>query len=154
MNKEDRELIRVAKQVRKRSYSPYSKFAVGAALRGKSGKIYTGTNVENASYGLTICAERAAICKAISENERAFEAIAVVTSTGATPCGACRQVLAEFGLDMRVIVSDMRNRYTIYTLADLLPHGFDASQLRMADSGWPIANSRLSAIGHLPSAIG
>jgi cytidine deaminase len=129
MSKQDQELIEAAKQVRLQSYSPYSKFAVGAALRGKSGRIYTGVNVENASYPLTICAERAAIAAAISAGERAFDSIAVVTRTGATPCGACRQVLAEFGLNTRVIVVDTRNRKITYTVAELLPNGFDASQL-------------------------
>lgn len=130
MNPQDEELVKAARQIRARSYAPYSKFAVGAALRGKSGAIYTGTNVENASYPLTICAERAAIARAIAEGERAFDAIAVVTSTGATPCGACRQVLAEFGLDTRVIVADTRNRRITYTVAELLPNGFDARLLK------------------------
>jgi cytidine deaminase len=122
MNKRDQALVKAAKEVRVRSYSPYSKFAVGAALRGKSGKI-------NAAYPLTICAERAAVVKAVSEGECEFEAIAVVTRTGATPCGACRQVLAEFGFETRVIVSNTRNHMATYTVADLLPAGFDASQL-------------------------
>lgn len=130
MNPQDEELVKAARQIRARSYAPYSKFAVGAALRGKSGAIYTGTNVENASYPLTICAERAAIARAIAEGEHAFDAIAVVTSTGATPCGACRQVLAEFGLDTRVIVADTRNRRITYTVAELLPNGFDARLLK------------------------
>ncbi len=130
---EDMELIAAAKAVRRRAYAPYSHYAVGAAVRGKSGAIYTGTNVENAAYPLTICAERSAIVKAVADGERAFEAIAVVTTNGATPCGACRQVLAEFGLDIRVVVSDTRNRYTICTVAELLPRSFDASKLRMAD---------------------
>ncbi len=133
MNNPDQELIAAAKQVRKQSYSPYSRFAVGAALRSKSGKVYTGTNVENASYPLTICAERVALFKAVSEGEREFEAIAVVTSTGATPCGACRQVLEEFGSDIRVIVADTHNRRQVYTLAELLPYSFDASQLPARD---------------------
>ena len=94
----DQELIALATRASARAYAPYSGYAVGAALLGKSGHTYTGCNVENASYSLTICAERAVVFKAVSEGERAFEAIAIVTSNGGTPCGACRQVLAEFGL--------------------------------------------------------
>ncbi|MBI1800562.1 MAG: cytidine deaminase [Chloroflexi bacterium] len=129
MNARDDELIQAAREVRQRSYSPYSGFAVGAALRGKSGKIYTGTNVENASYPLTICAERAAVCKALSEGEQEFEALAVVSRTGATPCGACRQVLAEFGTDIRVLIADAHACLGAHTVAELLPHGFDRSKL-------------------------
>ncbi len=130
MNAHDEELVTAAKAVRKHSYSPYSNFAVGAALLGKSGKIYTGTNVENASFPLTVCAERAAIFKAVSEGEREFDSIAVVTSSGAAPCGACRQVLEEFGGDIRVIIANLNKRRKVYTVSDLLPHGFDASQLK------------------------
>jgi cytidine deaminase len=129
MGKPERELIQAAREVRKRAYAPYSKYRVGAALRGASGQIYTGANVENASYGLTICAERSAIVKAISEGERKFTAIAVVTSTGATPCGACRQALAEFG-DMCVLVADGRGHVETYMVSELLTHGFDGSQLK------------------------
>lgn len=129
MNAHDEELVQAAKAVRARSYSPYSGFAVGAALRGKSGRIYTGTNVENASYPLTVCAERAAVFKAVSEGEREFDSIAVVTSTGAAPCGACRQVLAEFGLDIRVVVANLNKRRKVYSISELLPYGFDVSQL-------------------------
>jgi len=129
MNAHDEELVQAAKAVRARSYSPYSGFSVGAALRGKSGRIYTGTNVENASYPLTVCAERAAVFKAVSEGEREFDSIAVVTSTGAAPCGACRQVLAEFGLDIRVVVANLNKRRKVYSISELLPHGFDVSQL-------------------------
>ena len=129
VDRADRELLAAAKAVRARSYSPYSRYAVGAALRGKSGRIYTGTNVENASYSLTICAERAALFKAISEGERAFVALAVVTRNGGTPCGACRQVLAEFGTHIRVIVAGVGLRPTTYALAELLPHSFDSGKL-------------------------
>ena len=129
MNAHDEELVQAAKAVRARSYSPYSGFAVGAALRGKSDRIYTGTNVENASYPLTVCAERAAVFKAVSEGEREFDSIAVVTSTGAAPCGACRQVLAEFGLDIRVVVANLNKRRKVYSISELLPYGFDVSQL-------------------------
>lgn len=120
-------LIATAKAAQRRAHAPYSKFKVGAALLTKSGQIYTGCNVENASYGLTICAERVAITKAVSEGHRQFQAIAVVCpSAKPTPCGACRQVLAEFG-DLEVICADSRNlkRVQTYRLAELLPQAFE-----------------------------
>ncbi len=129
MSESDAQLIEAAVQVRERAYAPYSHFAVGAALRGRSGRIYTGANVENASFPLTICAERAALFKAVSEGEREFDAIAVVTSSGATPCGACRQVLAEFAPRLRVIVADLDAHSSVFSIAELLPHGFDARKL-------------------------
>ena len=92
----DQELISQAAQAREHAYAPYSRYAVGAALLTRSGRVYTGCNVENASYSLTLCAERVALFKAVSEGEREFQAIAIVTSNGGSPCGACRQVLAEF----------------------------------------------------------
>jgi cytidine deaminase len=128
----DRQLIEMARQVRELAYAPYSHFPVGAALLGRSGRVYTGCNVENASYPLTICAEQAAITKAVSEGEREFEAIAVMTATGATPCGACRQILREFGGpdgDLRVIVADTEGRVRTFTIAELLPAGFTPDQL-------------------------
>jgi len=121
-----RKLIALAKAAQKNAYAPYSKFRVGAALLAKSGKVYTGVNVENASYGLTNCAERVAMGKAVSEGERTFEAIAVVAPSDAlSPCGACRQVLAEFG-DMKVICVDSRNtkRARTYKVSGLLPKTF------------------------------
>lgn len=120
-------LLAAAKAAQRQAHAPYSRFRVGAALLTKSGKIYTGCNVENASYGLTICAERVAITKAVSEGHRQFQAIAVVCpSTKPTPCGACRQFLAEFG-DMTVICADSRNvkRVQTYRLTELLPHAFE-----------------------------
>jgi len=117
----DEELIALAAQARERAYAPYSQFAVGAALLAKSGRVYTACNVENVSYGLSVCAERAAVFKAVSEGEKEFEAIAVVTETGVTPCGACRQVLREFGEDIRVIVADASGRYRVFSLRELLP---------------------------------
>jgi cytidine deaminase len=128
----DRQLIEMARQVRELAYAPYSHFPVGAALLGRSGRVYTGCNVENASYPLTICAEQAAITKAVSEGEREFKAIAVITATGATPCGACRQILREFGGpdgDLRVIVADTEGRVRTFTIAELLPAGFTPDQL-------------------------
>jgi cytidine deaminase len=124
----DDELIAAAAAARSHSYSPYSKYAVGAAVLAKSGQIYFGTNVENASYPLTICAERAAVFAAVSHGERAFLAIAVVTVNGGTPCGACRQVLAEFHVP-RIIVADTHRHKVIYSLAELLPHSFAADKL-------------------------
>ncbi len=121
-----RKLIAVAKAAQRNAHAPYSKFRVGAALLTKSGKVYTGVNVENASYGLTNCAERVAVGKAVSEGHRKFQAIAVVApSHGLSPCGACRQVLAEFG-EMVVICADSRNtrRVHIHLLSELLPHSF------------------------------
>jgi cytidine deaminase len=123
------ELIRLAREAREQAYAPYSHFAVGAALLGASGRVYTGCNVENVSYGLTVCAERVAVFKAVSEGEREFEAIAVVTSSGVTPCGACRQVLSEFGPGMEVIAAwTDSDACEVYPLRKLLPHSFDSMQ--------------------------
>jgi cytidine deaminase len=123
------ELVDLARNARNQAYAPYSRFLVGAALRTASGRAYTGCNVENASYGLSICAERVAVFKAVSEGEREFEALAVVTETMAAPCGACRQVLAEFGLDMQVIVADLEGGREVFTLGDLIPAAFTPSSL-------------------------
>lgn len=126
----DSELIAVAQEARARAYAPYSDHAVGAALLGASGRVYTGCNVENAAYSHTICAERTALVKAVSEGERAFTAIAVVTPKGGTPCGACRQVLAEFGLQIRVLVATPGGLVRESTVADLLPYAFLPGDLR------------------------
>lgn len=128
----DRELIALAKQARDNAYARYSGFPVGAALLGRSGRVFTGSNVENAAYPLSTCAERTAVTKAVSEGEREFEAIAVVTSTGATPCGACRQILREFAGrdgDLRVIIADLEGDSRTFTIEELLPHGFTPDQL-------------------------
>ena len=125
----DEELVALAAQARKKAYVPYSKYAVGAALIGRSGKVYTGCNVENASYSLTTCAERAAVFKAVSEGEREFEAIAIVTSNGGTPCGACRQVLAEFGLETRVLIATPKRLIREETVSSLLPGAFGPQSL-------------------------
>jgi len=132
---EDKELIALAAEARHKAYAPYSHYTVGAALLTASGKVYTGCNVENASYGLTICAERTAAVKAVCDGEREFVAIAVVTENGGTPCGACRQVLAEFGPDMRVLVTDASGNHKMYILRELLLDFFGPSQL-------PARNSR------------
>lgn len=123
------ELIDLAKQVRKMAYAPYSRYKVGAALLGKSGQIYTGCNVENASYGHTICAERAAVLKAVSEGEREFEAVAVVTKNGGSPCGACRQVLSEFSPELIIYIADKDGAYRTTTLKKLLPDSFTPAHL-------------------------
>jgi cytidine deaminase len=124
------ELIANATTARERAYASYSNFKVGAALLGKSGRIYTGCNVENAAYGTSICAERTAVFKAISEGEREFEAIAVVTENGVCPCGSCRQVMIEFAPDMTVIIADTCGKvHATTTVRDLLPYGFTPDQL-------------------------
>ena len=125
----DQELIAMAARARDNAYAPYSRYAVGAALLARSGRVYTGCNVENAVYPLVICAERTAVVKAVSEGEREFEAIAVVTANGGMPCGSCRQVLAEFGLDIRVLVAMPEGLVAEKTVADLLPQAFGAEDL-------------------------
>ncbi len=124
--KQLRQLLAAAKRAQRHAHAPYSKFRVGAALLTGSGQIYTGCNVENASYGLTICAERVALGKAVSEGHRQFRAIAVVAPSAAlSPCGACRQVLAEFG-DLLVVCADSRDLRKVrqHRLSELLPHAF------------------------------
>lgn len=121
-----RSLVAAAKKGQSRAYAPYSKFKVGAAILTAADKVYTGTNVENASYGLTICAERAALTRAISDGQQRFKAIVIVApSPRPTPCGACRQVLAEFGeMDVICVDSRKRGKRRTYRLADLLPERF------------------------------
>ena len=124
-------LIQTAIEARKWAYAPYSNYPVGAALLTESGHIYDGVNVENAAYPTTICAERVAVFKAVSEGERDFQAIAVVTENGGSPCGSCRQVLAEFGLEITVIIADTAgNLIEELTLSDLLPQAFTPKDLR------------------------
>ncbi|WGS63986.1 cytidine deaminase [Marinitoga aeolica] len=130
-NQEKVELLyEKAKEALNNSYSPYSKFKVGAALITKSGKIYTGTNVENASYGLSMCAERIAIFKAISEGEKDFETLVVIgdTEKPISPCGACRQVIAEFGVD-EVILTNLKKDFKVMSVEELLPYGFSGEEL-------------------------
>ena len=125
----DDELIAGAIAARERAYAPYSGYKVGAALRTKSGRVYTGCNVENAAYGLSMCAERTAVFKAVSEGKHEFETNAVVTENGGSPCGACRQVMMEFAPAMTVIIADTRGQARITTVRDLLPDGFTPDQL-------------------------
>lgn len=121
----DKELYRIANDVKENAYAPYSGFRVGAALLTRSGKVYTGVNVENASYGATLCAERGAVAKAVSEGEREFQAIAIASSEGeAMPCGICRQVLMEFAPDLRVITGDEEEHLRSFSLQELLPGAF------------------------------
>ena len=124
-------LIVAARSVREHAHAPYSNFRVGAAVRAKSGRIFTGCNVENATYGLTLCAERVAIFKAISEGERGFDAVAVVADTDSLtpPCGACRQILWEFGGDLEVVLANLKEETGRHRLKDLLPLPFDARLL-------------------------
>ncbi|KAF2959682.1 cytidine deaminase [Thermotoga sp. 38H-to] len=119
-------LVKMALEARKKAYAKYSGFRVGAALLTKGGKIYTGVNVENSSYGLTVCAERVAVFKAVSEGEREFMAIAIASDSPdkTTPCGACRQVLYEFSDDLDVIMADKDGNFEVVKLKDLLPRGF------------------------------
>ncbi len=131
MNQEWQSLIDLANEARRRAYAPYSNYRVGAALRTRSGRVYTGVNIENAAYPDGICAERTAIFKAVSEGEREFEVIAVTTDNGGSPCGSCRQVLAEFGLDTIVLLADGKGRLLKETsVADLLPDAFTGKQLQ------------------------
>jgi cytidine deaminase len=121
-----------ALEARRWAYAPYSRYRVGAALLAISGKTYDGCNVENAAYPVTICAERVAVFKAVSEGERQFTAIAVATENGGSPCGSCRQVLAEFAPDLTVFLVNGRGEVTKRTtLRELLPDAFGPAQLRM-----------------------
>ena len=127
-----RELMAAAEKARKASYSPFSRFAVGAALLTKSGRVVLGCNVENSSFGLSCCAERTAVFKAVSEGEREFVAIAVTAGAGqgAAPCGACRQVLHEFAPNAWVYWRDARGHILKRKLTELLPSAFRLADLR------------------------
>ena len=124
-------LVAAAKLARENAHAPFSNFRVGAAVRANSGRIFGGCNVENATYGLTVCAERIAIFKAISEGERGFDAIAVSTDTETLtpPCGACRQIIWEFCGDVPVILSNLNGKTETIQMRDLFPKPFDSSNL-------------------------
>jgi cytidine deaminase len=124
-------LIEAAKQARENAHAPYSNFRVGAAVRSTSGRIFGGCNVENATYGLTMCAERVAIFKAVSEGERGFRAIAGVTDTEVLtpPCGACRQLIWEFCGDIPVSMANLKGKIEVIQMRDLFPRPFDDSNL-------------------------
>jgi cytidine deaminase len=128
----DEELVRVAALARQRAYAPYSKYKVGAAIRTKRNKVHGGANVENASYGLTVCAERSAAFAAVNSGDTAFDAIAIVIDGDKlpSPCGACRQVLAEFSPGMRVILATTGGARSVTTLHELLPDPFLPEHLR------------------------
>ena len=124
---EDKNLILEAKKAIKSAYAPYSNFEVGAALLSRDGKVFTGANLENSSFGITVCAERVALYKALSSGEKDFIKIAIVASAEKpiTPCGLCRQALFEFSPDLKVICSNMKGKVRKYTLKQLLPHPFN-----------------------------
>lgn len=126
MNKKTKELIVLAKANVSRAYAPYSYFAVSAALEGISGTIYTGVNIENSSYGLSICAERVAIYKAVSEGEKRFRSLVICAGNNSFiyPCGACRQVMAEFSPQLEIILVNSRGKTKVTNLKKLLPHSF------------------------------
>jgi cytidine deaminase len=125
-------LVAVAREARERAVAPFSNFKVGAALLAKGGRVYGGCNVENASYGLTVCAERVALLKALSEGERVFEMIAVVADTAdpTPPCGACRQLLWEYCGDIPVVLANLQTVTGRHQMRDLLPLPFDARLLK------------------------
>jgi len=126
---EDQALVRLAQAAREKAYAPYSSYAVGAALLTASGQVFTGCNVENAVYPLTLCAERTAVVKAVSEGQREFVSIAIATQNGGSPCGACRQVLYEFAPRLRVLLCDAAGRVRQFTLDQLLPEAFGPDSL-------------------------
>ena len=130
INEEDRKLIEAAKRAREFSYSPYSEFAVGAAVLARNGKIYTGCNIENQSLGLSNCAERTAIFQAVSNGERELLALAVAAAGDkpVSPCGACRQVIAEFDIP-RIIMSNMAGDTQVMSAAELLPGAFSQANM-------------------------
>ena len=120
-----KELMKIARKARQNAYAPYSHFAVGAALLAESGRVYTGCNIENASYGLTCCAERNAIFAAVGAGERIFKMLAVAADSPepVAPCGACRQVIAEFGIPL-VVMGNLKEATKTMTAEELLPYGF------------------------------
>ena len=124
-------LVEAAARGREKAFAPYSRFRVGAALEAEDGTIFSGCNVESASYGLTICAERVALVKGVSEGHTRFRRVAVVTDAEdlTPPCGACRQLLWEFAPGAQVVLANLRGGRAVYRTAELLPHGFDASKL-------------------------
>jgi cytidine deaminase len=132
MEDKEKELVEAAQKVRERAYAPYSNFKVGAAVRTREGKIYTGCNIESASYGLTVCAERVAIWKAVSEGEKEFVEIAVAAGTDelTPPCGVCRQIIWEFCHDIPVILANLKGDTEIIQMSELLPRAFDTKFLK------------------------
>lgn len=131
MSETDKKLIESATNARENAHAPYSNFKVGAALLSESGEIITGCNVENATYGLTICAERTAIFKAISDGKNKFEKIAVVADTEnlTPPCGACRQIIWEFCGDIEIILANLKGKTETFQMRELFPNAFDGTFL-------------------------
>ena len=131
VKEEFKKLIKEAEKARNRAYTPYSKFKVGAAVLCDDGKIFTGCNIENASFGMSICAERVAIFKAVSEGSTKFEAIAVIGDTDkpCSPCGACRQVISEFDENIPLIMANLKGDVKIKKIGDLLPEAFGKKDL-------------------------
>lgn len=131
-------LIKKAIEAKQNAYAPYSGFPVGAALLTKEGKVYTGCNIECASYGATNCAERTAIFKAVSEGERNIEAIAVISNTDdyTYPCGICRQVIMEFGDKIKIIAARSEQDYKVHVIDDLLPDSFSSEDLKKTGGGY------------------
>ncbi len=125
-------LVLAAREVRVHSYAPFSKFSVGAALLAQGGRIYTGCNIENSSFGLTICAERVAIFKAITDGARKFKAIAIVSDARSftPPCGACRQVLSDLAGNIDVVMANSKNQFKVIKLRSLLPLAFNGKDLK------------------------
>jgi len=134
LNESDEQLIQAATDARARSVAPFSKFMVGAALQTKTGKVFTGCNIESASYGLTVCAERVAIWKALSEGERDFTDLVVVadTETLTPPCGTCRQIIWEFAKHATIVLANLRGQREERSIKELLPSAFDARFLKEA----------------------
>ena len=132
MNIDWKRLIDQAKNVRKKAYAPYSRFPVGAAVLCSSGKIYTGCNVENSSFGLTICAERNAIAAAVANGEKEVIAVAIVADRDilAAPCGACRQVIYEFGKKAKILLMNLKGKKKTFSIIDLLPEPFSFKKSR------------------------
>ena len=131
MTARQRKLLNRARRARANAYAPFSKFKVGAALETTTGRIYTGCNIENASYGLTLCAERVAIFQAVAAGERRFRRLAVAADTArlTPPCGACRQIIWEFCGDVEIVLADLRGRSAVRRMKKLLPEPFDSSLL-------------------------
>jgi len=135
LSEEIESLIETAKRAREQAVAPFSNFQVGAAVKTAEGKVYTGCNIESASYGLTVCAERVAIWKALSEGERQFTEMAVVadTETLTPPCGTCRQIIWEFARGARIVFANLEGKSEEFHIADLLPRAFDARFLKKSN---------------------
>lgn len=137
LSEQAQELIAAARAARQQAYVPYSGFAVGAAVRADDGRVFSGCNIENASYGLTCCAERVAVFHAVAAGVRQLAEAAVIADTDGPcmPCGACRQVLSEFGPDMRVYVTSLRGQWQVLTMPELLPGAFAAADMVRTGAG-------------------